>query len=742
MSRLLRTTSGDALVTASGALSGVLPVFPAQSTGLEFGISVSDAIEGVENRLYPISNNRVVSVTLGGTEYFMDWEVGSMDIQFTHNTVDYTLTVGQWGFCTLSYDPADVASLPADDTTGTVIATITAYKVASLTSDILGATYTSTNIVLNGYDTSGAVDVTPPAPVSITPTGTGAALNATVLITCTENVYIGAGNFYIYDVTAGAVLQTIPVASANYVGTQIQLTTSGQSNSNQYSVRWDAGAFEDLAGNPVAVLSTNTYSWTTQAASTLSAMSPDTTVSSLATLYSTLASWQSNWNGTIPSGKTSSDFRVIGINANTTGTFTLNGYTFPQNVYIRHVGTFNNDSTCSVSHTGIGVFTNNTKLHLWRMYLKTPDTAAYSNGVWSVNGNTDCSIEKCAAEGWPFVPIGTNWGTTANFFQNNGGNTRFTFKHIVYSYMSDGMIRNFGQSTNLVFEGNLGRWIGGDDYSVNANADLIDVVWRANCYARRRAKQAGNHNDCIQFNKSGTAGPGAKATRYLIEYDVAYRGVWTGAISNPGETGWAAYFLDNSSNPSTGPHLAQHNLILCGHYRGLTPIAGSGQTAQFITCVQHDNDQPPNAGIPMIYGNSTASRNLVASNTTFVQTSKFTTGNQEGTGGLDLLIGGANDGTGANFSLLLPYFTAIPTNYTDLWDIRPPIGAITHPDYTPSANRIGCFDLWAKLFDADPLVCHSRNGWPIDSAWIADYDYNDNFWGSYTGNYDSNGDSV
>lgn len=736
MAEVLLTTTGELLTGAGGAVIKSDPVFPALSPALEFTRTAIGLLDGVQNRLVqPSDNCRVWSVTVGSVEYFVDWTVGYVDVPFTFNNCDYTLNVGEWGLCSLTHDPADVGNLPADDTTAT-IATITSYKLAFHKANILSTAYGSVDVKLNGLSTGGGSDTVPPTVAGMTPSGFSVTKDQDTIWSCSENVQVGTGNYYKHNATTGNLIETVAAASASYVGTTITIPWSNaESDATAYTISCDAGTFEDGAGNGCAAIAQGTWTYIT-ASSGGGGVNADTdvTVSSIVALRSQLQSWEDNWNTTTPAGKTNSDDRVIGITSSTTGAMDLSNLVFPQRVYVRHVGTFSGDSigvaSCSVNHSGTGTINNSTNVWLYLMDLRAPDNANYNSGLWQSNGSTDCGIVRCSARGWPFVLDTSATGTTGYVFTSTGS-TRFTYMQNAGFYFRDGHWKLFNTHTNFTNVSNIGNFFCGDDYTFATGISFVDPIWHSNFYARRRMMADGIHNDGIQFNQSPSTTP---AIRFNMKYDVYLRGRWGGAaLTQVGEGGWGAAFTSGAVGTCIGPHLHEHMLLINGHVRAVTGFPGGNGIANYCTAIQHDNDQPPNAAWPAVRGVSAATGNFCSG-----PNSSFNT--IIGTNGFLLVLGGNNQGVGANFNLLLPYFTTIPTNYTDLWDIRPPVGAATHPNF--GGNKIGCWQLWEKLFNGDSDVVLSKIGWPVAPTFISDFDRNDNFWGSYTGTFDANGDNA
>ncbi|HMR76437.1 MAG TPA: hypothetical protein PKD61_15050, partial [Polyangiaceae bacterium] len=109
----------------------------------------------------------------------------------------------------------------------------------------------------------------------------------------------------------------------------------------------------------------------------------------------------------------------------------------------------------------------------------------------------------------------------------------------------------------------------------------------------------------------------------------------------------------------------------------------------------------------------------------------------EGQNGVRVVLGNV-----PNHAPLLAYMESVPTDMTDLWDIRPKAGSRCHPAYTPASDRVGAFELWEKLFAGDPQVVLSKVGWPVAPLFVADFDRGKNFWSGYSGKFDANGDNV
>lgn len=275
-----RYRSNNALVGTGSRITRVSDIpdaprdpLPGEALDPEFQIMADGTIDAVQSRIiphpYPQAGvfPRMYDMVVGGTTYSFtqtDTPDATHAYSFVFVSGIYTITIGFWGFVQVSYDQADAALLPAQDQTITLL-TITSHRWALEDGSRISAAKGAKVIKITG--TSVAVDNVAPTILAVQPSGTDVALGAPITITASENVVAGSGNFTIYDVTSGSVLQTIPAASAAYVGNSVTITPStAQVNSNSYALRLDAGVFEDAYGNQVVAVTDNTWSWTTGAA--------------------------------------------------------------------------------------------------------------------------------------------------------------------------------------------------------------------------------------------------------------------------------------------------------------------------------------------------------------------------------------------------------------------------------------------------------------------------------------------
>lgn len=467
---------------------------------------------------------------------------------------------------------------------------------------------------------------------------------------------------------------------------------------------------------------------------------PDVVVSSVASLISTLTSWQNNPNGTVPAGKAALDDRVLGYDTSL-GSMTLSNLNLPMKVYIRPVGTYGttsisgfNEPSCSVFISGIVTVTNCSNIIFWRNDIRAASSAAIF-GVMVWNNCSNSGVIKSVIRGWPHQLVQGTYGTTARGMRINSGNN-LIFQENVSLFIYDTHHYFDGTINGLTYHGNMGRHSGGNCWTFDGSSFTVnDPDFRYNYMDRIYHPYKSLHGDWGQYNNAGAS------NRATFAYNVGYHGHWTGEYNPDTQTGLLTnapqfLFCSQGSSTSTGPNLFEHNLIANPQQRGVDRIPGSAiLTTQFNTMLDpvmptSPISQTSPAPWPRIVSTDVSQRNYItapASNPSYNV--------NQGTNGIRKAVT-------APHTEILDEHMSIPTDLTDLYDIRPRVGTRTHPDYTPASDRVGCFDLWAKLYAKDPKVLLSMAGWPCATIFIEDFDPLNRFGSNYTGNYDANGDNV
>lgn len=463
----------------------------------------------------------------------------------------------------------------------------------------------------------------------------------------------------------------------------------------------------------------------------------DVVVFSASELQTTAQAWAADWAGTVPSGKTSSDSRVIGIGAAIPQDVTLTNLTFPQEVYIRTVGAFLSDMSTSCPITGFVNLSGSTKIHLDRLELRAPG-GTLATGWINVNSTTDCTIDRCVMRGTPYPYQAQSYAVTARAMEFNGTITRLTLKDVVVRYVETALKWNSGSTVDMTIDGWFGEYSSGDDLGDISFGGFIDgITIRAYFGDRSRAKIPGRHCDSLQSFQSP-----ARVTDVNMSYSVFLRGPWIDTGETTG-VGWRFFIRSGAS--VAGASTVDNCLFANGHKSGHDKPNGNTMTATnnaylfgSYTVFAFGNAPYPrpegyDAWITGGTGTVTNSYQMIdtAGRSDVISTA--------GTGNIVRLTPGS--WTSPDFTSVAGDLEAVPTENNFLWDIRPKAGGAMDPNGT----ACGSYDLWAKLYSGDPIVCKSVVGWPVAEMFIKWFDPGNNFAGGasgYTGAYDSDGNNA
>lgn len=729
-------------------------------------IMTNGILESVNNRLIPfpytlgLANGetmpRMYDFVVGGVTYTFDPDTRA-DITFVSG--DFTVAVGFWGYVLPTYDIADAANMPASGQSTTLL-TITQFRVSNLDGSIISPAFTNGgagfDVIITG-EASGA-DTTAPTIVSVTPVGIDVVLDQDITITCSEYVQAGTGNFVIWDTIANSALETIAAASGSYEGNRIVLTrANSETHSNSYELRWDAGTFEDLAGNPVAAETGGTYSWITEASGgsgggTLPpAITPDATVSSIAELESLMASWAgtANWNATAAGlGLTAADPRTIGYDAALTGSINLQGMVFPQLVTIRPLGTFGSNCSSSVPVTGAINMAQSSNIRWYLSELRAP-AGTNATGWVNINNSSYIYFDRVVARGTPYTYSAGNRPTTYCFIYATADTDHIYFKDFVHRYIDASTLNwHNGTHTNWNIDGWMGEYHGGDDVgdisTYGSAVGVLDGITVRGLFGdRTRSKVYKKHADGFQAFQAP-----AKITNFHISLSVFKHGVWLDTNEIAGN-GWQTIFISSGASDA-GASTVDQVLFCGGHARGTDKPNGNTMNLTNATFLfgpyqlpyTYGNAPFPSpfgsrgAGQPANYNNGWSIANCyqVVNGLGKANVIKAELGN------VIRVVPGSGISTW-NFSAVSPDVETLPDEYTSLWQIRPKVGGALDP----TGQACGCYDLWNKLYAGDPIVCKSVVGWPVAEMFIKHFDYNDNFAGGasgYTGSYDGDGNNI
>lgn len=467
----------------------------------------------------------------------------------------------------------------------------------------------------------------------------------------------------------------------------------------------------------------------------------DVVVFSASELQTTAQAWAADWAGTVPSGKTSSDSRVIGIGAAIPQDVTLTNLTFPQEVTIRTVGAFLQDMATTCPITGNINMRNTTNLRLYLMELRAP--AGSSTFGWvDVDGTTDCTIERCVFRGIPFpYQVGTT-ATTRTALNFQSLITRFSLINVVFRYIETSIKWDGGcNTTDMTIDGMLIEYSSGDDLGdVNKNLSggfVNGLTLRGYFGDRTRAKIYGRHCDSFQSYVAPS-----RITNLDMSYCVLMRGSWidTGETS---ETGWRFFIRSGASvaGASTVDNCIFANAHKSGHDKPngntITVTNCSYLFGNYTVYSYNNAPYPRPEGYDAWIANGTGT---VTNSYQIIDTlGRADVISTSGTGNIVRLTPGS--WSSPDFTSVAGDLEAVPTENNFLWDIRPKAGGAMDPNGT----ACGPYDLWAKLYSGDPIVCKSVVGWPVAEMFIKWFDPGDNFAGGasgYTGAYDSDGNNA
>lgn len=216
----------------------------------------------------------------------------------------------------------------------------------------------------------------------------------------------------------------------------------------------------DVAIRAVNAVGNGTAS-ATKAVTTVDASgSFDATVSTRTSLLSTLASWESDWNGTATSlGISASASRSLGCNDGTYTAMTLD-YVFPQRVTISSAQTKHGAVFGATTLSGTNIYLDKIKVSAYtygavKLYgsycgltkcqilgktnATLGDTIKLGYGIMATNGVNNCLIEECYIDGFNFGAINYN-------------NTNVTYRKCFVRSFGSMALQTSGSVTNITLD--------------------------------------------------------------------------------------------------------------------------------------------------------------------------------------------------------------------------------------------------------------------------------------------------
>lgn len=435
----------------------------------------------------------------------------------------------------------------------------------------------------------------------------------------------------------------------------------------------------------------------------------DSTVSTAAALTSLLASWESNWAGTVPAGKTTADKRCIQLTAPLAASLTLNDYDYPQLVTIRSVGPYADGTawpwkpTSGSDIDGTLTVTNCTNVRIWGMISKRL--------AWT--SNTDCIYERSfymetVTLNTPPTVAGPIVTGTRCHFLNSGG-----------AYFKD-QVLGHGACTDFDFDGVVLDFVGNDAFKGVLTGTALRMGARRMWWGRNMYLAVGAHGDPYQTH-SGTL------TDCTFYGNALLPGENPNAITLNG-----AFFTSNTAVFNNLMH--EQNIYATDGQWACQLVSGSGCTTRYNSAIYANQGAVGTAqyGLtPIISGAwATNEKNIVV-------TKSAGTNSGEGTGGREIVIGSVQSGNIPNYTTYLATYTAVPTKTGDISALKPLVGTDAHWGH---ASPIGAYERSREIW-VDKNV-PGQVGWPLAGYWHKHWDPSNTVGTTWTGSYSADGANV
>ena len=455
-------------------------------------------------------------------------------------------------------------------------------------------------------------------------------------------------------------------------------------------------------------------------------LTPDVIVSSAVSLRALLDSWQNNWSGTVPLGRTAVEERVVGVDFSSSTDIDLSNYDFSETsghkrVTVRMVGEFStsgsgNSTIVSAPHVFSGTLDLRRSRNM-RLTLMQFDGAERIK----VGGSEDITIERVYLKGYYGDWTRADGAPTGNFGflieKDQSLNTkRLIFRYNLVQGFKQAAIGLWGNLEDSVIEGNVLDIMSHDDFKLNVGPKK-NIAHLRNWGSRTRSAAEGTkfHEDFIQWGKGGTS-----VEHWLSDGNVFFRGPWYGA-----STGVYQGFF--SGDLEVRGAMFRNNIGVTNTYCIDLLSSSATDVAAF------DNSFLAVSGAR---GNLNATINRAVT----AYGKNLTTGpgpgnGKEGSGGVHITIGR----DGAQFDAMLAYVSQVPTPDSMIEVLYPPPNSPHNWAY--SGQRVGA---WRRLKEIFVDGVHPENaGWPVAPIWHARW--NANFTPllptMYTGRFDADGNN-
>lgn len=444
------------------------------------------------------------------------------------------------------------------------------------------------------------------------------------------------------------------------------------------------------------------------ATATGSDIAPDVTFSTWAAVISQLHTWEGNWTGTTPAGKTNADRRVVGYSGSQATGVALSGLDFSgtAGVVIRGVGAFTESgATCRLG----GTMNLSGAKKVCVMLLEVTGGTERIN----VDNTTDVSVERCWFRREASMNSQVKAGYGAFGMEVNGSVTRLTIKNNVFQYFENGFKLNCS-SQDAVIAGNIFDGLAHDSTKISVGPH-DDLVFRDNVFCRVHSAPAGTnyHEDMCQVKCTIRDG--------VFERNIGLQGPW---YLQSGGTHQCFYFGGGSSGSRRNRF--EQNLLMANSGGTKHKDGGLGDaTVVYNTQLAFDGAKPSAMGFDWAGG--TVDYNVVA-----VQGSADPNG--AGPNGVPI-----NVGNPADQSIQAAYYEGTPARAAMIEAFRPKAGTLTHWNH---ATPAGCHQLMKDIF-VNGQHLENLAPWPAGVIFRQRLNANDALASStYTGTFDADGNNA
>ena len=390
----------------------------------------------------------------------------------------------------------------------------------------------------------------------------------------------------------------------------------------------------------------------------------------------------------------------------------LDGLKFSHRVTVSPIGDYTDNGipSCSTYVEGMATFHDTVNLHLKRNDFRAPTGSKCSKGHVRAINATNLFMEDNFFRGRPFVFDTKNptSGTTSAGIELDGGSGHALVGNFGMFY-ADGPYRLAGKLTDLLEQSNWALYSGGDDVSITKTCEMLRCALRYTYSDPLHSKVYDNHNDFRQgnFDKPNRYTGGSKLDEFLHEYIFLTRQRWAYDPTEKHSVGLQGFFYgrSNRNNPNA-TNVMQHSVFANGQSCGIDFPNGANKNDWVNDCSFIDPVTSPEKRVNSPYSTVRDVDGSFARNFMVTKNAGGAAA-QSANGGMEFAI---ND----DHSKLSEHYNTIPSYDSDIFDMLPKKGSPQHPQ---SANPVGAHKLYGLILNGDPLMVHSKRGWPMSQSW-------------------------